>query len=243
VLCLVYFMFAFYPAASASSDLASARHRFYAPWRDRYELKWRNELEVANSAARRIDAARRAEGILKETILNRLEAAVENDPHNAALLAELAYWQGKCWLLFAEIGKIPNEEHANAMRGLQQLYGEAATKTAAQAIELDPHGREGYQVMVLLRKQFSRPVGPQEQHRQFVLAQANLAQMVELDPNDARLRFLLAEACFRTGDLALGRASARQALDLDEQSSSGWRKLTPPQREQALKWVVDTAVR
>jgi hypothetical protein len=241
VACLGFLIFVFYPAAAAASSIAKA-HLLYRNWRDDAEPAWHAELDGSKTARERWSASNKADSRLYHYFIEPLDSAAQDDPGNAAVWAEQAYWYSKQWRCLNEVGKIPNEEREKELQQQQLARSQAAIAAAQRAQDLDPKGPEGYWAMYLLCNQFARAESGQAQRTQYRFAAVNLGRLVAADPNDPRLRFLLAEALFKAGDAAPARAEAQRALDLDKQAP-GRRKLTVPQVEQALKWLSDTAVR
>jgi len=253
VLFVVYLLFVFHPAATAASAIADAR-RYYVAWRDKvvvngqekpgYEMRWRMKLQESISPEDKILASETADRMLHELIMNRLDRANAEDPDDARTWAELAYWNGKNWQLYADLTEFPDERVQMGVRRRQERFAQRAIAAVANAQNRDPKGKDGYWVASLLCTQFSKAAeSPEMQKEQFKVAAFDLGKLVEHDPMDARYHFLLADMFHRAGDTAQARTQARQALDLDEQAGSGRRKLTPSQHGQALKWVADTAVR
>lgn len=239
VVALIYLILMLYPQAAASSAVAEARG-YYPIWQDRYEERWKRDLVDANTAGKRIEVTNRAEAYVKELFLNRFGRAVDEDSGNAPYHAELAYWYGKQWQLHSDIGKVPNQDVEIRLKLEQKDFYDAATREARRAQELDPKGKEGYWAMYLLCNQFAKAEMGAGQKTQFRFAANNLTHLVEHDPNDARLRYLLAEALLRAGDSVQGKFHALRAEELDDVAGTGRRKLTGPQREQIQKWLSET---
>jgi O-antigen ligase len=253
VLCMAYFLFVLYPAATAASTVADAR-RYYVPWADKvvengqelpsYEMRWRMKLQESASAKDKILASEKADRMLHGLIIDRLERANAEDPSDERTWAELAYWNGKSWQLYADLSEFPDENVESSVRRRQERFGERAIAAIDNAQYRDPKGEDGYWVASLLCMQFSKAAAsPDKQREQFKVAAINLGKLVERDPMNARYHFLLADMLHRAGDAVQARAQAKQALDLDEQAGRGRRRLTASQHEQALKWAADTTVR
>jgi hypothetical protein len=157
---------------------------------------------------------------LHRGVLKPLEQAAAADPTNAGPLVELANWNRERWRLF------PGE------RGLR----EKAVGYARRAQKLDPDGKDGYLAEYYLYVTFARHA-KQNAAEQYASAAAALEKAVRLDPTEARLRFLLAEAYFGSGNTVGGRQEAEKAWQRDQEATEPVRKLEPPQREQVRKWL------
>ena len=130
VLCLVFLVVVFYPAASAASSIKEARSR-YPVWRDKLEPRWRQKVEEGSSAEEKLVVVQDADARLKKFILGPLENAREVDRGNAAICTELAFWYAKEWQLYAALKEFENKRVQYAVRERQAKAGQQAVGAAA----------------------------------------------------------------------------------------------------------------
>jgi hypothetical protein len=215
---LAYVLLIFAPASSSASALDNAR-RHYA---DYYLLRREAEdaLEKGESPTKQREAVSRANLYLKQYILRPLEQARQANLSDTAPLLELATWQG-------EQAKLTP-------------YGEdfvrKALESAAQAQRLDPQGREGYLAEYRLHRMLAEMVKTRAK-QEYGLAARAMEAVVQRDPTEARLRYLLAEALFLADDPVKGRQQAQEARQCDQRAVDLTRSLTPAQREQVRNWL------
>ncbi len=186
-----------------------------------------------------------------EKVIEPLKQALRDDPGNARVSNLLAQLYLPLWRLQA----------------LNEKIGETGVLQAIVGENLDPHGRDSYLVELQLRLRFAQAAAPRptpglvlgipydmwlvsaekakprliEQEKQarlnFQLAAAVLEKLVRREPNDAPLRYQLAETWFLAGEPEKTRDQAEKALELDAQATTAQRRLSDPQREQVRHWV------
>lgn len=224
VVWLAYLLFTFGPVTNAASAVNEAR-RHYLEWRDLQEPVWRHYFTRSEKPEVRHRYSLRANEFLESRILRHLQAAVREDPRNAAWWVELSHWQGERWKLFAR-----NKELAVI-----------AWQCADEACRLDPTGKQGYQAKYRLYRLFAQTLldfgdaaaAPAE----FARAAQALAEVIHCDPGDARLHYQRAELLFLVPEPVQARHAAVAALDLDSRAMHPSRRLTDRQRRQAERWL------
>ncbi len=229
---LVYLFFISYPvtAANAAAYRAAANGRFF--------------LDQVAARPKSWPASRSSDAI-KRQVIAPLERARTLDPDDARYAVRLADWYGRLGAIFPATPKVPD-------------CFSAAFRFATLAEKLDPDGLEGPRAKVALcrlraqvfegeakdvarakdgkREKDLRNLA-REQHR---LAAGVLAKVVERIPNDAGLRFALAEQWFDGGNVAAGRRQAVAALRLDQAATVPGRRLTDAQRPLVAIWLALT---
>jgi hypothetical protein len=216
VVALLYFSAVFQPVSNGLAALDEARGA--------YEQALIRVREAVTERASATDKLWQAGTYLHQHVLKPLERAAAADPSSAVPPIELANWNGERWRLF------PREP------GL----GEKAVRYAVRAQQLDPDGKDGYLAEYRLRTAFGERLKEKAAEEQYGYAARALQVAVRLDPTEAQLRFLLADALFRSGNPVDGRRQAEEALRLDELSTEPVRKLKDPQRGQVRKWLGQT---
>lgn len=243
VLCLLFLVAVFYPAASAAARVADAQ-RFYPTWREQVEPRWRKKLEEKSSPEEKLAAVRAADRNLKKFILDPLEHARELERGNAYHCTELAFWYAKEWQLQARLKEFENNKVQYLVRKRQGEVGQQAIGAAAGgyeagteakgARELDPKGPEVWWALYAIRVRFAEESDKARvQAEQYRMAASNLLQLVERDPTDPRLRLLLAETLAKTrqkDDDAEATKQLHEALRLDAEAGDGPRGLSEVQR-------------
>jgi hypothetical protein len=156
-------------------------------------------------------------------VSRQLARAAQADAMNARFWADAANWYGEVYQ------ESPGNEQA-LVRGL---------RCANQAQRLDPRGEAGFlseaRLRLLIAKR-SRQLAVRK--RSAGEAPTPLEQVVGTHPQDARLRYRLAEALFAAGEPAQARLHAQKALELDEEAPTPDRRLSERQRQQLRKQVV-----
>lgn len=200
------------PAADAVEYQQEARE-YFLPYREEMAAGANKKPPAGDS-----DFAR-AGLLLRNHILPNLEKAVQAEPGEASLHAELAYWYEQRWVFSR------NEEDRKL-----------SLTEANRAVQLDPEGKEGYLARFQLHMLSAQQPVPNARdfYRQAV---ADLTQVVKRDPTRPALRYQLAEVHFLAGDAVEGRRQAREALDRDAMTTEPTRKLSDKQRQQAQQWV------
>ncbi len=227
VVCLAYALLTFGPVTNAAASVADAK-RFYLEWHSLQEPEWRSRY----TRSEREDVRRRlslsANSYLQDKIIKKLDAAVREDPRNAASWIELSHWEGERWKVLARHEELENK----------------ALQCAQYASQLDPEGKQGYLATHRLYRSFAQTVGEwgKAAPQLYGKAAAALAEVVKRDPNDAGLRFQLAECHFLAGNAVEGREAAAEALKLDRQAVAAGRSVTERglsrrQHLQAQRWL------
>ena len=233
MVCVIFLVVIFYPVTSCFNLLQRVQ-AFHAPWAAKWDFEWR-QLQAANEPdekkrreleRKRGEATRENLGVVRQFALPTLQQAREQDPNDAVLYLELAYWTGEYWKLSLFQGA-----QASPLK-----IREAAVGWAAKAQQLDPEAVEGYLALYRLNVLFAQFAEKQTQSFHELAAKA-LAQAVKRDPTEARLHFQLAEAWFQADNPVEGRVAAREALRLDQLSAEPTRRLSNSQREQVRKWL------
>jgi hypothetical protein len=229
VVCLTYIALSFSPVMTAANLVTDAR-RYYLEWRDVREPYWQFRLSKTERDEVKQRESIAANNFLDSHIIKKLEGALKEDPKNAAIWVELSHWQGERWKLFAY-----NKELAIV-----------AIRHADEACRLDPEGKQGYQEKARLHRLFAQTAlargNPADAPQQYGMAATALTEVVKRDPNDAGLRYQLAECLFLAGDAVEGRKVATTALELHERGSDAARRLTERgltrrQQRQIQRWL------
>jgi hypothetical protein len=187
-------------------------------------------------------------GFLTQRVLEPLDRAAKDDPGNARLRIHQAIWFGQLW----------SKETSN------RAAGEQAFAHAGLAQQLNPESKDGYLAEYEVRARTAAILqnllrdlddqvrkGKIDAKRQwtirgrltgFLVEQRNLTvealeKVVALDPTDAPVRFIYANALFAAQKRDKGRDQAREAKRLDELSNHPLRQLTDRQREQIARWL------
>lgn len=212
---LVYALWMFVPVTRAGALLKDVQLNAYA-WRTAVGPEFRKLRERSDPGGR---VARAADEYLEKHLTGPLVRATDIDPGDASAWLQLAEWYGQEWRLIGS-----PEKRTEAIRA------------ADVAVALDPEGKDGYLTKYRLNSMFAQGT-PKEAATYYGFAAANLAQAVQRDPTEARLRFWLAETLRRAGKSTEAKAQAEKALDLDRISSDPVRKLTAAERQKAQEWA------
>lgn len=215
VVAVVYALWIFLPVSRAGAILKQVQQNAYA-WQTAVGPEFRKARERGGPGGR---GARAADEYLRTRLIAPLLQATEIDPGDASPWLQLAHWYGQDWRL------VPRPETRTL-----------AIRAADAAIALDPEGKEGYLTKYRLNSMFAQGT-PDEAPALYGFAAANLAQAVQRDPTEARLRYWLAETLRRAGKTADAKAQAQKAVELDHLSSDPVRKLTVAERENAEQWA------
>ncbi len=216
---LAYFSLIFYPVAGCAGGLAEAHSHFgddpsRPGWRNRFLLDWQSA-----QPSDKLRATNAANQYLRTKILEPLERAVAADPGDAGVRVELALWYGEQWKLFQDMS-----------------LSKKALSQANHAQRLDPDSEEAYLVEAHLHKLFAQGSDAGKMSHYEKAAKA-LRAAAERDPNEAQLRYELAEALFQANNPTAAREQAQVALSLDQHAPAPERRLTPAKREQLQKWL------
>jgi hypothetical protein len=215
---LYYIVAVYVPVHNGLSSLHAASQN-YSVWQVAYDIDWQQSLKDGYDPSQRLAIMNRNKQFLDRLILPRLHAAHSADPANVAPLLDLAIWYGEKWKV------IPTIETRAAALGY-----------AKRAEEIDPDGKEAYQVQHRLNRLFAT-FSQSGTEKLLGFAADALAQVVRRDPTSAPLRYQLADALIQAGNSAEGRVEAERSLKLDAVSSDLTRKLTTEEREQIAKWL------
>src|SRR5439155_19058642 len=215
-ICLGFYVFIYSPAASCSAPLRDARS-YYGTYSVRMEeAREARSAAVAQKASS--DAQKTLDHIISQLKLSALgtlrqkHEAVLADPY-----VELAEW--------LEIEWEHNYQHGQAQIEVRQN----ARSAAERAIRLDPEGPAGYWAKYHVNMIFAKGAKT-EVHKFYEDAANAMAQLVERDPSEARLRFELGDLRFQLDDQVGWEKESQEALQLDQIAVDPTRQLRPSQR-------------
>jgi len=239
---LAFGVLALAPAISSTVNVASAR-RHYHDWHDKIEPKYRDDLSRAARPEEKFAVVEVTNGLLLESILQPLRQAALEDPGNAPVWAEIAYWLGKQWQLLDAMQSVPKQKWPPRFLNIWASEFEEAFKALAYAVQQakdrDPRGKEGpwsdYRSQLL----YIAPASPDKQRPlHYRWAALQLQVVVRTDPTDPRLRFLLAEVYFKADAKKEVREQVQEAERLDGATTDPRRRLTAAQHKQMEQWLV-----
>jgi hypothetical protein len=187
--------------------------------------------------ARGFKEMRSPKDFLQEQIVVPLLEAMREDPGNARWRTKLAYLYAELW----EKTRFQREDLVALTRRREPpslRYMTAAKSQILRAREYDPQGPDAYTAQEQLGRRFARRARDlrdrQEQLRYVV---DGLRGLAEVTPTSVTIRYRLAAALFDAGEINEGRETARQALELDRETTRLARRLTPTQRFRAEVWL------
>jgi O-antigen ligase len=237
VACWFYFSTAFLPVMRTNAFLSEAQAR-EKQWFKSVERGWQASLGPGTSPQERDKATRVAAHYLEDEVIDQLQGAAAADPSDSFARVQLGYWYGRQWRLYEELYATPDAPSRSVPDRDKAV--QHAVVNLQNAWHLDPNGLEGYSVAYQIYLAASQMSARPEQKRREDLEQAMhpLRRMVERDPQDAQLNFLLADGLFRLGDSVGARKYAGKARDRDELLvRRGSRGLSDGQRQQVTKWL------
>jgi hypothetical protein len=216
----------------------------YPVWRERIEPRWLKGLATATQAKAEMKAGEDADHYLREYILGQLEAAVEFDPSDTGLRAELAYWYGKGWEVLAWVPNRPSSMEQVTMRGKMNEYSDLAMTQLQRAQEPDPFGKPAFWIAREVRMLFADVprLSKEERSKQRTYAVNALRSMIAADPSHPRLRYRVAEIMHEMTDPSLTqlwRQEAERALKLEDDFGATPRSLTNEQKKQLRSWLAE----
>jgi len=188
-----------------------------------YALK-RAKVKAATSPLDARDAADEARKVLRY-IVGQLELASWGGPKHkekgvlANPFVDLSQWEGEEW-------------KQNYRKGAPLIEARlTAAKAAKEATIIDPEGAEGYWAQYQANMIFAK-AATTEINRFLEFESQAMAQLVRLDPTEARFHYLLADLHFQLDDQASWDHESQEAIRLDQISTDPNRKLKPSQRLQ-----------
>ena len=224
---VAFFLFILLPTVTSHTAVRQARGAY---------AYWRAEIapllsQPGLSAPAQVDAAKKMNRYIAQNILAPLERVTSSDhpekPNkflNVNLLAERSYWHARQWQLLTDLG-------GQANRRTQLEFGLLAAAAATEACRVDPEGRVGWWSAFTLRQRFAAEGPDTERANQFRLAADAAKTLVERDPTEPQLRYLLARCLYDANAPAEGRPQAEEALKLSNIPGAR-RPLDVVQREQ-----------
>ncbi|MFL5242075.1 MAG: tetratricopeptide repeat protein [Gemmataceae bacterium] len=157
---------------------------------------------------------------------NQDRGSMRSDFGDARLHLYLAYWYGRLWQLEPYNGEWSRDATWHAARVRQVL---------------DPEGRDGslaeYRLRILFAKKAKQSNVPNQAKDQYKLAAERLREVIQKEPYDPRLYYLLAEALIESDQVEDGRTAAREALNQDRDGLPSDRRLTEHQIDQLRAWI------
>ncbi len=243
VLWWLYLLLAFLPVVGAARSAREARAA-YATWREKVVPEWLEVMATGTEGRAEFDTAMKARTFLIRHMMIPLAQAVQSDPSDSGLRAELAFWCGKGWEVFARIPDgLPAAETAR-MRKILKDHEDQAMTQLADAEYTDPQGKPAFWVASEVRMLFSEKprMKPEEVDNQRKMAANQLRKLIEADPSDPRLRYRVVEILRPVRDpgmTSVWRTEANRAVVLDEVAGASRRCLTDAQRQQLKAWLAE----
>jgi O-antigen ligase/tetratricopeptide (TPR) repeat protein len=259
-----YFSTALLPVMRANAYLSDAKAREEI-WFDHFYPDWHRAMASPAGASEKQAATLRVSGFLhghapedhgksilgeiprpedsdpsdREKKRGLLQRAADSDPSDSYALVHLAYWYSAEWRLYEDLYATTPDAAAGFV-GRRDDAVKAALENAKKAWQIDPDNLEAYAVVYPIYQISARLESRDAQRRRTDDEQAKilLRMMVDRDPQDAPLRYALAEVLFRLGDNPEAREHARRALRRYELLRvRGVQALTDGQRTQLGKWL------
>lgn len=235
------YLFQVYVPLGRSAYAWTKVQRAYLHYRTNVDPAYRSDFAGERRPESRVVLTGRTEAFLNRNLLQPLDAAAfttdkdlpsiqyreqgaaqNDDPTNSYLKAVVASLYGLRWRLS------PGDP----------VHHQRAEANYLQAQALDPLGTDGYWAQYLLSMQYA-PRAPEAGRRLYQYEQAAHAvtKLVENDPQEPRLRYLLAEILFSLGQVPKATREAAQAWDLDRLAHDPRTRLTPDQRDRVRLWL------
>jgi len=197
---------------------------------------------------------------LKREVIPKLQQAAELDPGNARIALDLAWWLGRLWVLdpreespgkqgvaWAEQAILLDPESRDGYQTVYQLRRMFAYRLEHPPVPplrgmLFGAGYEAAHMLQLREKDLKYKENLKEAREQQQFAAEALARYADKDPFNPELRFLMAEAWFRAGEMKRAREQAVEALKLDNKIMGPGRKLSAEQRHQLGSWFPEDSL-
>lgn len=264
--CLGYGLLVCYPTIAAV-NARDRVHRHVQAWRRVAEPLLVEKLNETTDLGKRVDMVERYIKYMDKNIIRPMHQAVIEDPYDSSLHVELAHWYAKRGEVYARTWEQATEAERQepiygeavkrtVMISVQSIErpsdrDESRPGQTQLAQILDPDGPDSYLAEYRIRlmfadlwarvvKQLPKTADDYEPRtkRQYQEATAAIHKLLERDPTEARLYYLLGEVSLRTGDYKGCRDAARVADKLDQQARSPERQLTDDERNLVKDWLV-----
>ncbi|MFO0842225.1 MAG: hypothetical protein U0797_07465 [Gemmataceae bacterium] len=239
-----YFAFFFYPASASAAALRRAQFAGL-------------NLAVERRKAPGERSVRDPVEYLRRRMIEPAEKAWKEDTENVRLMTPLAGWYGQLWelapgsevlwrkaLAWAELARQTDPEGFGGYQAEDDLRRRFAAILLGNAAALEQEKEKldkekpGKRRPTMPEEERKRRVAElrQEAGKQHGAAVEVLKAYLPRDPNDPRLRHLIALSLFAAGRDPEGREFAEQARRLDDAAKPP-RKLPDQQREQIDRWL------
>ncbi|HEV3203373.1 MAG TPA: O-antigen ligase family protein, partial [Gemmataceae bacterium] len=218
--CLMYLFLILIPVNECFRYLKAAQFN-YSRW-PMMDAKWRNSRkEGANIQELHRTTFENTNFV--QNILRLLKKSHEHDPLNVVPGLDSALWEAELWKLKSDISL---REHAIGL--------------ALSSMKLDPESSDPYFTLYQLNLLFAQFT--ETKKKEFWEQAANAIKgVVRRNPSNVRIRYQYAEILFLADDAVEGKIQARHTQHLDEMATEPLCKLSPQQREQIRKWLIDSS--